>query len=248
MEDSFYGPAQAEIHNESFGRLAGWAAQDLVKLLAAHGTHGGVVVDLGCGSGILARHLTGAGYAVIGVDISPAMLSIARRQAPEATFHEGSLWTFDIPPCVAVTALGEALNYVHDGATADPLQPLVQRVHDSITPGGVFMFDIAVPGRTGGGVQHQFHDRERRTLYMRAEQRAEEPVLDRYITIFSRRDDDLYERTDEHHVLRLYNDEAVVGLLQSSGFDVDARRDYESAPATGAPPGWRAIVARRRTP
>jgi len=246
MVDRFYGPAQADIHDEDFARLAAWAAKDLLALLTAQGFRDGVVVDLGCGSGILARHLTDAGYTVIGVDISPAMLSIARRKAPGATFHEGSLWSFDLPPCVAVTALGEALNYAHDEDEADPLPALVRRVHNSLRAGGVFMFDIALPGRTGAGVEHQFHDRERWTLCMRAEQRAGTPVLDRFITIFSKRGDGRYERVDEHHVLRLYDDQAVVALLNSSGFDVDPRIDYESAPPTGAPPGWRAVIARRR--
>ncbi|MDA4132604.1 MAG: class I SAM-dependent methyltransferase, partial [Thaumarchaeota archaeon] len=39
------------------------------------------ILDLGCGAGRLAVELSEKGYAVTGVDSSPAMLKIARRNA-----------------------------------------------------------------------------------------------------------------------------------------------------------------------
>ena len=39
---------------------------------------GGVVLELGCGSGALTRHLVAAGYRVIATEASPAMLALAR--------------------------------------------------------------------------------------------------------------------------------------------------------------------------
>jgi ubiquinone/menaquinone biosynthesis C-methylase UbiE len=50
---------------------------------------GARVLDVGCGTGVPAtRQLTGAGAQVTGIDISPVMLEIARRNVPEATFVE----------------------------------------------------------------------------------------------------------------------------------------------------------------
>ena len=42
----------------------------------------GLVVELGCGSGHLTRHLLESAHRVIATDASPAMLALARRQAP----------------------------------------------------------------------------------------------------------------------------------------------------------------------
>src|SRR5215475_13194069 len=42
------------------------------------------VLDLGCGSGYpVARHLTGHGFRVTGIDSSPAMIALARSRLPE---------------------------------------------------------------------------------------------------------------------------------------------------------------------
>jgi hypothetical protein len=49
---------------------------------------------------------------------------------------------------VAVTAIGEALNYAADPrAGIDQLVRLAGRVHDALEPGGVFLFDIATRGK-----------------------------------------------------------------------------------------------------
>src|SRR5262245_23465407 len=72
-DQSFYGAEQARIHHRGFGELARRAGELLRTRLLAAGHRDGTVVDLGCGSGILARQLTDAGYTVLGVDISPGM-------------------------------------------------------------------------------------------------------------------------------------------------------------------------------
>jgi ubiquinone/menaquinone biosynthesis C-methylase UbiE len=69
------------------GRLAG----RLTRFAAAVGARvrdGGELLDLGCGSGELARHLAAAGYRVIGADIAPAML----RQAVGADSGAAVTW------------------------------------------------------------------------------------------------------------------------------------------------------------
>ena len=70
----------------------------------------GTVVDLGCGSGILAHDVTQAAYSVVGIDVSDAMVAIARDRAPQAEFRFSSFFSADFPTCVAVTAIGEVLN------------------------------------------------------------------------------------------------------------------------------------------
>jgi SAM-dependent methyltransferase len=65
---------------------------------------GSRILDLGCGTGLpTARQLTDAGHRVVGVDLSPGMLDLARGNVPGAEFHladladlrDGRLGTFD---------------------------------------------------------------------------------------------------------------------------------------------------------
>ena len=64
----------AYIHDRGYGALANDAATRLVAELADARIASGTVVDLGCGSGVLAQALGKAGYHVVGVDQSEAML------------------------------------------------------------------------------------------------------------------------------------------------------------------------------
>ncbi|AZQ73293.1 class I SAM-dependent methyltransferase [Streptomyces abikoensis] len=65
---------------------------------------GSRILDLGCGTGLpTARQLVDAGHEVVGVDLSPGMLDLARANVPDATFHladladlrDGRLGVFD---------------------------------------------------------------------------------------------------------------------------------------------------------
>ena len=52
---------------------------------------GGSVGDLGCGPGRITSHLHDLGLDVFGVDLSPAMVAVARRAHPRLPFEVGSL-------------------------------------------------------------------------------------------------------------------------------------------------------------
>jgi SAM-dependent methyltransferase len=242
--DPFYGADQAAIHHEAFGDLAALAAAHLLALLDAGGLLEGTVVDLGCGSGILARIVSEAGYDVRGVDLSADMIALARANAPGATFMQGSLLDAEIPHAVAVTAIGEALNYATDPrASLDEVQRVAARVHASLDPRGVFLFDVATPGRHGVDVVQKFHEREDWSMFVRLEEHDD--TLDRRMSIFRMTDDDgLYRRTDEHHVLRLYEPAILTAVLERAGFDVQISGDYGAASASTPPSGWIIVEAR----
>jgi SAM-dependent methyltransferase len=55
------------------------------------GRGGGGVADLGCGPGRITAHLHALGLDAFGVDLSPAMIEIARRDHPMLRFVEGRL-------------------------------------------------------------------------------------------------------------------------------------------------------------
>ncbi len=144
----WYREDLAYIHDVGHADFALRSAPGILEVLQENGIPDGLVVDLGCGSGLWARELLGAGYRVLGIDISEAMIEIAREKAPGAEFRVGSLFEANIPPCEAVTAVSEVLNYLFDPENEERgPDRLFRRVHEALGPGGVFVFDVLGPGR-----------------------------------------------------------------------------------------------------
>jgi SAM-dependent methyltransferase len=246
--DGFYAADQAWIHDVRFGDVARAAAALLIARLQAAGLNEGTVVELGCGSGISAELLVQAGYDVVGVDISAAMVELASARVPSARFQVGSLWDADLPAgVVAVTAVGEACNYATDPqAGLAQLRTLFQRVAEALAPGGVLLFDISTPGRFGPTrVRDVFHEHDTWVLHMYGTEADDGSTLTRDITIF--REDPghpgVWRRSDELHKLVLYRSDDVRAALAEAGFTADEQADYGVVSPSVPPGGWRTFVA-----
>lgn len=222
-----YSPDLAYIHDAGFSDFALGAAPGLLSILRRNHIPNGFVVDLGCGSGVWARELLRAGYDVLGVDISPAMIQLARRKAPRAKFRTGSLLSVRLPLCDAVTSIGECLNYGFDQANnRNGLRRFFQRLHASIRPGGIFVFDLLVPGQLAkGAVRRNFRQGPDWAVFAESREDRSRKTMIRRITAF-RRAGKLYRRSEETHRLRLYSASELTEDLKRAGFNVQMLRGY----------------------
>lgn len=232
------------IHDLGFGDLARDAAEILLRTLAADGVEEGLVVDLGCGTGILAEAVANAGYDVLGVDLSPAMIELARQRVPEGTFRCESLLAAELPPCIAVAAVGECFNYRFDERSSrEQLRALFQRIHDSLRPGGILLFDAAGPGRVPGDGPLKTHvDGGDWALMMIAEEDRAARRVTRCITSF-RRVGELFRRDDECHELDLLPADELVADLDAAGFATEVLSAYAGR---ALPAGLHGFLARPR--
>ena len=57
----------------------------------------GLVCDMGCGPGQVARYLHERGVRVCGVDLSATMVELARRLTPGVEFQQGDMMALDVP-------------------------------------------------------------------------------------------------------------------------------------------------------
>ncbi|MCG5060523.1 MAG: class I SAM-dependent methyltransferase [Limnoraphis sp. WC205] len=223
----FYTEDLAYIHDVGFSELAENAASFLLNTLQQPAKNNGLIVNLGCGSGILDQKLYAAGYQVLGIDISADLIAIARQRVPEATFKVESLFTVQIPACIAVTAIGECLNYLFDenNKKTERLK-LFQRVYDALSSGGLFLFDIAEPGRVVGGDEYRtFKQTEDWAVLVYGKENKQQKQLTRWITTF-RQVGELYRRAQEVHQLQLLERTEVIAELNKIGFQVQVLESY----------------------
>ncbi|MBT3232707.1 MAG: class I SAM-dependent methyltransferase [Calditrichaeota bacterium] len=100
------------------------------------------ILDLGCGTGVLAVELARLGYTVDGVDISPQMIEMAESKAtefPQVNFKVADmveLETTEKFDCVTCTF--DSINYLLE---IGQLQKFMINVSTKLKPGGFFIFD-----------------------------------------------------------------------------------------------------------
>lgn len=239
----YYQDDLAYIHHVGFGGFARGAAPGVLAMLQDAGIRDGLVVDLGCGSGIWADVLTRHGYDVLGIDRAPAMVARARTTAPHATFVEASLHEAPLPPCRAVTALGEGIGYVDpDADAAGLLDTLVRRVAAALAPGGLFVFDLLLRGQGRQAAYRSWAAGDDWAVLVEVDPADDGARLRRNITTFREIGTGYRRGAETHHVHRFTRAE-VEAALRAAGFTVRALRRYGTHALA---PGRMAFRARRR--
>lgn len=225
-DEPYYRDALARIHHEGFGFHADACAPGILALLEPVAARDGLVVEVGCGSGLLTRHLVDAGHRVIATDASPAMLDIARAHVPEALDHRLVALPDDpLPEADAVVSTGHALSYLPD---RELLAEALVACARALRPGGVLALDLEdlhtrdaqMPRPPSGWVGDDWA--------LVIERASDGPDhFARIQTIFVRTDDGCYRREQERHDNVLIDVRAVVPpLLEAEGLAVDVRESF----------------------
>lgn len=229
----------AHIHDTGFGTPARSASGVLLEALRQAEIKHGLVIDLACGSGILSQAVSEVGFDVLGIDLSSAMLEIARQRVPKGRFIEGSLLSADLPSCVAVAIIGEGVNYLFDESNSTrTLAKLFARIHSALSPDGVLLFDAAGPKREPA---RSYREGDGWAVLAESQVDARRNFLTRKITSF-RRVGELYRRDEETHRLRLLWPDVVKEMLKGAGFRVRVLSRYGEF---RFPPGWAGFLAKR---
>jgi SAM-dependent methyltransferase len=216
------------VQHVGFGDFARGAAPALLASLRRAGIRRGTVVDLGCGAGPWLRALGDAGYDAVGVDVSPALAARARREAPRARVVVASIYDFPLPPCDAVTALGEVLGYLPaDGARVPSFARFFRRVAQALRPGGLFAFDLIVRSRGKPLHTRSYRVGDDWAVLAEAIEDARRGALTREIHTFRRIGaSERWRRTHEFHRVRVPEKEEVLAALRAAGFRARAGRSY----------------------
>jgi SAM-dependent methyltransferase len=86
-----YDTVASRYAKEIGGELAGKPLDRALLACLADLADGGLLADIGCGPGHITAYLADLGADVIGIDLSPGMIDVARERHPELAFEVGSL-------------------------------------------------------------------------------------------------------------------------------------------------------------
>jgi SAM-dependent methyltransferase len=106
----------------------------LLARFAAETAGKGVVCDLGCGPGQIARYLRDLGSAVFGLDLSPQMIEQARRLNPDVPFRVGNMLALDLPD---ISLAGISAFYAIVNIPKSSLPIVFREMFRVLQPGGL---------------------------------------------------------------------------------------------------------------
>ena len=239
--DPYYRADLARIHHLGFGFHADACASGILALLEPILERNGIVVELGCGSGLLTRYLVDAGHRVIATDASPAMLDLARDYASGAQeIRQVVLPDDPIPDADAIVSIGHAMSYL---PSADAIDRALIAAAEALRPGGVFAIDICdltyVEAQQVPDVKAWVEDD-----WALITQRSA-PTPDRFVrqmATFTKNDDGSWRRDDERHDNILIDTGRLPTLLAEHGVEARLGTAFGSEQL---PAGLHTIVGRR---
>ena len=101
-----------------------------------HAQEAGPVADVGCGPGRITAHLHRVGLEAFGIDLSPVMIDVARRDHPGLRFEVGSMTNLDLSDgCLTGVLAWFSLIHVPD----DEVPTVLAEFHRVLRPGGIVL-------------------------------------------------------------------------------------------------------------
>lgn len=183
------------------------------------------ILDLACGTGQVTAALEEAGYDMVGIDGSRAMLAYARNNAPGVEFLRADARSFELDePVDAVICLFESLNHI---MTEEELGDVFANVAQALVDDGVFLLDVNMAPAYGAGwlgtdgIIEPDH-----VLFTDNQADPADQTATSEVTLF-RHAHGAWRRQGMRLDHRWFDEEAILDKLAEAGFDTAAIYDAE---------------------
>jgi len=193
-------------------------ATTLAALLRAINPACKTILDVACGTAEHARHLTGAGFTVDGLDNDETFLRIARTKNPGCRFFLGDMSAFDLPDRYdAVVCLFSSIGYL---LTLDRLVSALRCFRRHLAPGGIVVVEpwfppgVLDPMRLGRNEADVDGGRVVRTSRIEIDGRVSRIRFDYEIW-----DESGTRHVEEVHELGLFTTDEILASFREAGLD-----------------------------
>ncbi len=228
---SEYAWACHEIYARTFDYATEFKRYD--SIFKAHQCHS--VLELACGTGLLARHFILAGYEYLGIDLHEEMLAIARQTVPGGCFLQGDMRHFEIPENKEWDAvLVGGRSFYHLVTNGDVLDCLAS-VSRALRPAGFFTFEAFDATETFTNFRNHGH----RTIFDGEDYYKRKVRFQRlYDTGWTERARERYTikkngvstKFKHEFVIRTFLRDEIILLLRIGGFETLSCTPLEDAP------------------
>ena len=191
------------------------------SILQEHNIKEGLILDLGCGTGTMTEKLASYGYDMIGVDNSVEMLQVAGKRKDKSKrnilYLHQDMSEFELYGTVkAVVCVCDSINYVLE---KPELLKVFSLVNNYLDPGGVFIFDFNTEHKykniIGNGTIAE--NRIDKSFIWENYYHKYKRINEMELTLFIRKDDDLFHRSQEMHYQKAYTLEDMKYAIDKSG-------------------------------
>lgn len=203
-----------------------------------------LVLDLAAGTGSMTVELAKRGYDMTAVDNSADMLSLAAtRLAEEGIFGvlllEQDMTDFELYGTVdAVVCCLDSLNHLTEEGE---LEACFSLVHNYLNPDGLFLFDVNTPHKFRHiyGNNDFILEKEDAVCCWQNQYDDKVGLCDFILSIFEKKPDGSYSRTDTVQTERCYRRAYLQRALKRAGFEVlGVFEDYHFTQATNKSERW----------
>lgn len=197
------------------------------------------VLDMACGTGVFTSLLASQGHQVLGIDLDPVMIQLAKERQADLDmdtldFREGDLLDLSVldTDYQLVTCFADSLCFLAD---YESLKVAFREIYRRLASAGVFLFDVWTPYQVSSGFEgFSYHDYDDEgAILWDTEVDPDSLQVNHYLRIFERTShesgQELFTANDLVLEERTYSLEKYLTALEEAGFSrekIQVRVDF----------------------